>query len=301
MRHVGLLLDKLFPGRTHKLTPKERRRQRRLAALGAMVAAALVIGLGIVIVDRQNQHEPGFHAGYLISDRDFFNGDALDASGVQAFLNEKQQDCEPDAGERPCLRHFIMDLPDYPESTRCERIDAVPGASAALIIARVGKACNISQEVLLVLLEKEQSLVSNLTPEAHRYDRATGYSCPDDPARPGRCHPDYAGFANQVYHAADQFQLYKERPHKFNVQAGRVNHIAYQANAPECGEAEVFIENQATAGLYNYTPYVPNEAALNPANPDGDSCSAFGNRNFWLFYESWFGDPKNLGPWEPVE
>lgn len=266
-----------------------------------MIAAALVISLGITIIERQHERSPGFHAGNIISDAEFFDGAALDAAGVQGFLDRKQEQCDPGVGETPCLRYFTMDLPAYPETSRCDRIDAVTGASAALIVARVGKACDISQEVLLVLLEKEQSLVSNLAPDAHRYDRATGYSCPDDPARPGWCHPDYAGFANQVYHAADQFQLYRERPHKFNVQAGRVNAIAYQANSPECGTAEVYVENQATAGLYNYTPYVPNAAALDPSLPDGDDCSAFGNRNFWRFYESWFGDPKRLGPWTPVE
>jgi hypothetical protein len=53
----------------------------------------------------------------------------------------------------------------------------------------------------------------------------------------------------------------------------------------------VRIRNQATANLYNYTPYQPNEAALASLYGDGDECSAFGNRNFWRIFTDWFGDP----------
>jgi hypothetical protein len=54
----------------------------------------------------------------------------------------------------------------------------------------------------------------------------------------------------------------------------------------------VFIENQATAGLYNYTPYTPNDAALNNMYGTGDACSSYGNRNFWRIYTDWFGNPN---------
>ena len=46
-----------------------------------------------------------------------------------------------------------------------------------------------------------------------------------------------------------------------------------------CGTSSVYIQNQATAGLYNYTPYQPNAAALANLYGTGDSCSAYGNRN----------------------
>ncbi|MBC7404826.1 MAG: hypothetical protein H7252_03970 [Cytophaga sp.] len=49
------------------------------------------------------------------------------------------------------------------------------------------------------------------------------------------------------------------------------------------------MENQATAGLYNYTPYQPNTAALANLYGTGDSCSAYGNRNFWRMFYDWFG------------
>jgi hypothetical protein len=64
--------------------------------------------------------------------------------------------------------------------------------------------------------------------------------------------------------------------------------IAYHPNAA-CGSSTVLIRNQATAGLYNYTPYQPNRAALDAGYGTGDACSAYGNRNFWLRFRDWFG------------
>jgi hypothetical protein len=58
----------------------------------------------------------------------------------------------------------------------------------------------------------------------------------------------------------------------------------------------VLIQNQATAGLYNYTPYQPNAAALAAGYGTGDSCSAYGNRNFWLYFRDWFGPTTQRAP-----
>ncbi|WP_170192092.1 cell wall-binding repeat-containing protein [Rhodoglobus vestalii] len=56
------------------------------------------------------------------------------------------------------------------------------------------------------------------------------------------------------------------------------------------------VQNYATAALYNYTPYRPNTAALNNLGSYGDSCSSYGNRNFWDYYYSWFGNPNDISP-----
>jgi peptidoglycan hydrolase-like protein with peptidoglycan-binding domain len=49
------------------------------------------------------------------------------------------------------------------------------------------------------------------------------------------------------------------------------------------------MSNQATHSLYLYTPYTPNAAALNAGYGIGNSCSAYGNRNFFQYYTDWFG------------
>jgi hypothetical protein len=70
--------------------------------------------------------------------------------------------------------------------------------------------------------------------------------------------------------------------------------VRYHPNSA-CGTVPVYIQNQATAGLYNYTPYTPNEAALRAGYGTGDGCSAYGNRNFFSYFTDWFGSTQS-GP-----
>jgi uncharacterized protein with LGFP repeats len=89
-----------------------------------------------------------------------------------------------------------------------------------------------------------------------------------------------------------------------SYRAGRTYAISYYpmvANAygdntgnQRCGTRTVTIANAATAGLYNYTPYVPNAAALQAGYGTGDSCSSYGNRNFWAYMTDWFGGPTAI-------
>lgn len=51
----------------------------------------------------------------------------------------------------------------------------------------------------------------------------------------------------------------------------------------------MYLESFGTSALYNYTPYQPNQAALNNMYGSGDGCSAYGNRNFWRIFNDWFG------------
>lgn len=71
--------------------------------------------------------------------------------------------------------------------------------------------------------------------------------------------------------------------------------MLYHPDSDRCGGASVTIASAATAALYYYTPYQPNAAALANLYGTGDSCSSYGNRNFWRMYSDWFGDPAS--PW----
>lgn len=64
--------------------------------------------------------------------------------------------------------------------------------------------------------------------------------------------------------------------------------MLYNPNAA-CGARSITIRNKATAVLYYFTPYQPNAAALAAGYGVGNSCSAYGNRNFFLYFTSWFG------------
>lgn len=166
---------------------------------------------------------------------------------------------------------------------------AVDGSaqSAALIIWRAGQDYGINPRALLVMLQKEQSLITDVAPWVGQLGKAMGYACPDT----GDCNPVYRGFYNQVRSAAFQIRRYVTNAGEYNYIAGQTNNIKYHPNAA-CGTKSVFIENAATAGLYNYTPYTPNEAALNNLYSTGDGCSSYGNRNFWRLFTDWFGSPN---------
>ncbi|WP_285025892.1 hypothetical protein [Plantibacter sp. ME-Dv--P-122b] len=254
----------------------------------AVIAVIAVIATGIVVSpaapapSAQAATASDFNAGNIISDQLFYDGGAMTEGQVQSFLNAQMSACR--AGYT-CLKDYAQATPNRAAvAYRCEAYQGSPGEKAASIIAKVGAACGISQKVLLVMLEKEQSLVGDTWPSKLQYNIAMGYGCPDT----ANCDQNYYGFFNQVYAAALQFKNYQANPTRWNHVAGRVNTVRYHPNAA-CGSSQVYIQNNATAGLYNYTPYQPNASALANLYGTGDGCGAYGNRNFWRLYTDWFG------------
>ena len=89
-----------------------------------------------------------------------------------------------------------------------------------------------------------------------------------------------------MYGAASQFQDYRLNPEAFQVVAGAPVQLAYSPDA-SCGTGEITVVNQATAGLYDYTPYQPDPAATS----GGDACTSWGNWNFYGYFRALFADP----------
>ncbi|MBD8103560.1 hypothetical protein PlfCFBP13513_13765 [Plantibacter flavus] len=259
------------------------RRLRFPAILAAIALIAGVLTIAPVAAPSASAADGrDFQAGNIISDSLFYDGGTMNAGEVQNFLN----------AARPGCRAGYTCLKDFAEATasraavagRCAAYAGSGRESAASIIAKVGAACGISQKVLIVMLEKEQSLITDDWPSARQYRSAMGYGCPDT----ADCDTNYYGFFNQVYAAALQFKNYQANPTRWNHVPGRINAVRYNPNAA-CGSSSVFIQNYATAGLYNYTPYQPNASALANLYGSGDGCGAYGNRNFWRLYTDWFG------------
>lgn len=260
------------------------------AALAAGVAALALVLIPIAPAAAANPDD--FDPGDIVSDAEFFDGTALTADEVQRFLDARMPLCDTwrpgrGANQPPftCLKDYRQSVPTMPADEYCDRIEGAT-LTAAQIIAEVGSACGVSPKALLVLVQKEQSLVTDRWPWRIQYEHATGFHCPDS----APCDPRFAGFFYQVYYGARQFQMYRLHPESYNFQAGAVVAIQYHPD-PECGALEVTIANQATAGLYNYTPYTPNEAALQALYSVGDACSSYGNRNFWRLWTDWFDAP----------
>jgi hypothetical protein len=265
-----------------------------------------------------------FKAGNIMSDGVFFNGSALSASQIQNFLNAKVPNCDSNGDKiysgsttrkqyaasngvsTPfiCLKSYKQNTPSRSDSLGlCKNLSSKSNRTAARIIDDVARACGVSQKALIVLLEKEQSLVTDDWPWPIQYRSATGFGCPDDEG--AVCDSQYYGFFNQVYHAARQFKRYAKFPDDYNHVANQNNSVRYHPNS-SCGSSTVNIQNQTTAGLYNYTPYQPNQAALNNLYGTGNNCSSYGNRNFWRIFNDWFGstqgNPKSgttlVGDWD---
>ena len=225
-----------------------------------------------------------FNPGNIISDANFYNGSAMTEAEIQKFLVSKGSG----------LASYKSTMRDVPaQGTRCTAFTGGDNLLASTLIYRTQVACGISAKVLLVTLQKEQSLITTAKPSADALKRAMGYACPDT----APCDAYYFGFGNQVYWAALQFQTYKANPNYFNFRPGTYNILHHPAGAVACKTRKVTITNYATAGLYNYTPYTPNAEALAATpGPSSNPCASYGNRNFWYFYYIWFGSPTDITP-----
>ena len=121
--------------------------------------------------------------------------------------------------------------------------------------------------------------------------RGGGTARTPGPAAPRTATRQHAGFFNQGYGMAHQWARYRvEIPNgKYNYQPGRTYDILWNVAESGCGGAPVTIQNLATASLYVYTPYQPNPASLAAYPGEGDACSAYGNRNFFRMFQTYFG------------
>jgi len=249
--------------------------------------------------------------GRIIDDVVFQNKQAMTVQQIQQFLDSKVPTCDRwgtlpmwsggpsraqwsadngrDLAPYTCLKEYVEN-PTTKANNAHDPTASVPGGlSAAQLIYNASQAQNINPQVYLVLLQKEQSLVTDDWPYAKQFERATGNNCPDT----APCNPSFAWLWTQVNNAGAQFNYYVNNFNQYNYAPGW-NNILYNPNTA-CGRQSVFIENKYTAALYIYTPYVPNQAALNNMYGTGDGCSAYGNRNFWRLFNDWFGDSiRNL-------
>ena len=281
------------------MSPRLERRHALTPVTFVVAILSLVVGMLTVTPPAPAQAAalPGsiLEGGYIISDREFFDSDSMTATQVASFLNSKVSTCKATTGPT-CLKSFKADLPKIAADKYCKAISAREDASAARIIATVAAACGINPKVILVMLQKEQGLVLSTAPSEWSYRAAMGQACPDT----APCDKAAAGFVNQVYKGARQLQVYTHNPTSFNYRAGQVNTIKWHPTS-SCGSSKVYIQNQATANLYIYTPYRPNVAALAAGTGTGDSCSTYGNRNFYNFYVSWFAPDASASTGAPAQ
>lgn len=295
--------------------------QYKKITLGVL-CAALMSGLTIAalfsVFNKDNLaavSANNFNAGNIIDDSVFYNKDAMSASDIQRFLNQLIPNCNTwnsasfvDGSGQTVGAPYVC-LNNYHENPTTKETSFEKGGgafaggmSASQIIYNASQTYGINPQVLLVMLKKESlgPLTSDTWPTKYQYKFAMGYACPDSgPGNTANCDEKKAGFYNQINLAAWQLKYYKDNIYSYNYKPYQTNYIQYSPNA-SCGGKNVYIENMATASLYIYTPYTPNDGAL--ANyPGTASCGAYGNRNFFMFFTQWFGSTYNTGANEIVK
>ncbi len=265
-----------------KISTKQKNIKKYLPILLGVVLLSTSIFLVLKLIEARALAK--FDPGNIISDAVMRDTSTMNKDQIQNFLLSKN----------PCNNtkiHLANLYPNVKYSIRngkfvCMAEESFNGESAADIIWQASKDYQINPQVLIVLLEKEQGLITDTWPHSVQYRSATGYGCPDTAA----CDSKYYGLKNQVRMAAALFDTVLKGGWS-NYPVGD-NYIQYHPNAA-CGGSIVNIKNRATSALYRYTPYQPNQSAINAGWGQGDQCGAYGNRNFWLFFTTWFGETQD--------
>ena len=244
-----------------------------------------------------------FQAGYIISDWQMTDYSSMSEADIQNWLISKNPCNNRDYGYYQRLSagsayrwhfengHFVC-LSEERFGDNDNEIGFQYGETAAHIIWQAAQDYRINPKVLLVLLQKETGLITDPIPNNGDYRKATGYGCPDTAV----CSSRYYGFKNQVRNAAYLFRIVMDGNSSYYPIGN--NYIQYNPNAG-CGGSVVNIRNLATSALYRYTPYQPNQGALN-AGYGTAFCGAYGNRNFYSYFEDWFGGILDEHYVEPV-
>ena len=196
-----------------------------------------------------------FDPNNLNSDGDFIYINKIDSGSIQRFLERQNS--------------FLKDYSENGRSAAQIIYDASHGYGEAsgtingiIINSSTG---TVNPEVIIVTLQKEQSLITKTERDDNALSKAMGYGCPDS----GGCNPSYAGFTKQIENAAWQLRYNYERAQGrgfSDYQVGQ-SFLFEDWNGVHSG----ILGNRATSALYRYTPHVYN-----------------GNYNFVYFKELWF-------------
>ena len=243
-----------------------------------ILATFAIIAITQTLNSKDAEALSGFNPGNIIADSKMADTNAMNEDQIRSFINSRNANCAN--GNSMCFRNYRED-----------------GKDAARIIFEASREQRINPQVILVTIQKEQGLVTSTNPQQWMYNSAMGYACPD--STPGRCGANERGFMRQVVWGSTMYRAildgggswsnrYTSGTRWYTPYIVGTNTVQWSPTA-SCGSSQLRIENRATQALYNYTPYRPNQAALNAGYGTGDGCSAYGNRNFFLYMRDWFG------------
>ncbi|MFH1712123.1 MAG: hypothetical protein ABH846_02715 [Patescibacteria group bacterium] len=191
-----------------------------------VTALSLILAIILGVIPLRSQ---AFNPNYLISDWDLTDPFDMDLNQIQYFLS------------RGYLGSYFTE--DHTGRVR----------SAAEIILMAAQNHGINPKFLLVLIQKEQSLVEDDSPTQKQLDWAAGYGVCDSCAMDDPAIQRWKGFGKQINAAAVQFS----EGYLTDIQASGTTIGRYGPGVPvQIDGTTVVPENAATAAMYAYTPHL---------------------------------------------
>lgn len=193
-----------------------------------------------------------FDPNFILSDEEYLDSSTMNLADIQLFLQSRSSflanyTCTNANGVYKSAAEIIYDA--AVNNYDCDGVDN--GSSLTEEQKKIlCKKITINPKLLLVLLQKEQSLIEDSDPSLNQLDWATGYGCPDNQA----CNTRWKGFGKQINSASLQFYDYLVNPQYYTYKAG----YTYTVTNTNLPPSIIIPINQATAALYNYTPHVYN-------------------------------------------
>lgn len=207
------------------------------------IISILVIVVSILFIKttKSQWFDPDFNPSYIISDFELTDYSSMNINDIRYFLNQNNG----------VLKKYTLKNPQNGKIV-----------DASEVIYSAAKQYKINPKYLLVLLQKEQSLITDPNPSQKQLDWATGYAVCDSCLMTDDEIQKYKGFYNQVTNAAKR--------NRFYIDNGKTSWFFQVQKYYNIDGESISPINQATANLYNYTPHIN------------------GNYNFWKIWQKWF-------------
>lgn len=219
----------------------------------------------IFLISASSAGAAEFNPNNIISDAEMLDASTMNQREIEQFLRAKggyisNYSTKNSDGYIRSAAQIIYEAANNYDCSEAENLSEHPTRQEK---ARKCVPITINPKALLVMLQKEQSLLTDKSPKSSQLDWALGYGCPDNQ----KCNERWRGFGKQLNSASLQFYDYIKNPKGYPYQKGETYTLSNTAHA----NSVVTPENKATAALYNYTPHV-----------------YWGNYNFHKFWHSYF-------------
>ncbi len=187
----------------------------------------------------------GFNPNYLLSDTDLVDSASMSRAGIQGFLQIRGG----------AIANAKFDTPNNGQR------------SSAEILAGAASYYRMSPKVLIVILQKEQSLVTAKNPSNNQMTWATGFGVCDSCSKDDPALKKYRGFYNQVNWTAKRIR----ESYLADLETKGMTISGWGPGIAKTVDGQTVTPvNKATAVLYTYTPHLQ------------------GNENFVRLWNDWF-------------